>query len=80
LLFPSFGTSLVTKSLSRTLLVAAVLGPIAGLPGCGPDNPKMVELPPDKVPPPQKESGEPPKRPDGSNYGASKKYQDLMPK
>jgi hypothetical protein len=73
----------VNKVLSRTLLVASLVVPGTAFTGCSEPEPKMVDIPANKMPPKdEKAAGAPvPKtNPDGTAYGASKKYQDMMPK
>ena len=68
------------KALSRTLLIATVAVPVFALSGCsGADDPKLA-APTTAAPPPTAKDTTPPKGAGGEAYGASKKYQDSMPK
>jgi len=67
----------VKAHLSRTILSLVVVAPCLMV-GCNTaDNPKMPEMPPAQI----KADTEVPKTGEGKEaYGASKKYQDSMPK
>jgi len=61
----------------RTCVVAILVAPCLPLAGCsGPDNPKMPDVAPVVI----KQDTTPPPTQGKQPYGASKKYQDSMPK
>jgi len=67
----------VRSAFSRTVLLLALFAFCGTLVGCnGPDNPKMPDVPPSTAPP----NTEVPKTAGPGQYGASKKYQELMNK
>jgi len=61
----------------RTCVVAILVGPCLLMAGCSqPDNPKMPDVAPVEI----KKDTTPPPTQGSQQYGASKKYQDSMPK